>query len=52
MVMPCSRSASQAVDQQRKIDIVAGGAVALGILGERRQLILEDELGIVQQSPD
>ena len=42
----------QAVDQQREIDVVAGGAVALGILGERRQLILEDELGIVQQPPD
>ena len=39
----------EAVDQKREIDVVAGGAVLLRILFERGKLILEDQLGIVEQ---
>ena len=42
----------QAVHQKGEIDVVAGGAVAYRILGEGGELVLEDELGIVQQPPD
>ena len=34
----------QAVDQQREIDVLAGGAVARGILRQRRELVVEDQL--------
>ena len=42
----------QAVDQQRQVDLIAGGAAGLGGLGDGGQLILVDHLGVVQQPPD
>ena len=40
------------VDQQREIDVVAVGAVLPGIALQRRQLVLEDQLGVVEQPAD
>jgi hypothetical protein len=42
----------QPVDQEREVDVLAGGAVTDGILGQRGKLVLEDLLGIVQQPAD
>jgi hypothetical protein len=42
----------ETVDQQREIDVRAGGAVLGRILDQARELIVENELGIVQQPPD
>ena len=42
----------QPVHQQREIDILAGGAELLGILLQRGQRVLEQELGVVKQPPD
>ena len=42
----------QPVDQQREVDVVAVGAELLGILFQRRELILEQHLGIVKQAAD
>ena len=42
----------QPVHQQREIDILAGGAEFLGILFQRRQRVLEQQLGVVEQPPD
>ena len=42
----------QAVDQQRKVDVLALGADALAVGLERRQLVLEDHLRVVQQPAD
>ena len=42
----------QAVDQQREVDLLAGGAVAHRVLGQRGKLVLEDLLGVVQQPAD
>ena len=36
----------EAVDQQREVDLLAGGAEALGIGAQRRELVLEQELRI------
>ena len=52
MVMPCSRSASSPSTSSAKSISLAGGAVTCGILGQRGQLVFEDQLGIVQQPPD
>ena len=40
------------VDQKREVDRVAGGAVLLGIRFERGELVLEQQLGIVEQPTD
>ena len=40
------------VDQEREVDVLAGRAVPRGILDQARHLVLEDELGIVQQPAD
>ena len=40
------------VDQQREVDLLALGAVALAIGFERFELVVEDLLGLVQQAPD
>ena len=40
------------VDQQREIDVVAGRAVLLRIAFERRELIVEDQLLLVEQPAD
>ncbi|MEH2538667.1 hypothetical protein V1287_002601 [Bradyrhizobium sp. AZCC 1699] len=42
----------QAVDQKRKVEIVAGGAGDLALGGERRQLVVEQRLRIVEQAAD
>lgn len=42
----------EAVDQERKIDVVAGGAMLGAVARERGELILEDPLAVVQQPPD
>ncbi len=38
----------QAVDQQRQVDIVTGGADLLRIAGDGLQMIFVDHLGVVQ----
>ena len=40
------------VDEQGEIDVLAGRAVAPRILLERRQLVLEDQLGIIEEAAD
>ena len=40
------------VDQQREIDVVAVGAVLSGVALKRRQLVFEDQLGVVEQAAD
>ena len=40
------------VDDQGIVDLLAGGAEAFRIGGERGELVLEEELGIVQQAAD
>ncbi len=52
MVMPCSRSAGEAVDQQRQVDLAALGPDLLGVGRHGGELVLEDELGIIEQTPD
>ena len=42
----------QPVDQQREIDVVAGGAVLARIALQRGKLVLEDLLGVVEQPAD
>ena len=42
----------QAVYQQSEIDVVARGAELPGILFQRRQSVVEQELGVVEQPPD
>ena len=42
----------QAVDQQREVELVAARAHLLGVGRQRRELILEDHLGLVQQPAD
>ena len=42
----------QAVDQQREVDLVALRAVADAVLLERGQLVVEQQLGVVQQPAD
>ena len=42
----------EAVDQQREIDPLALRAVALAVAFERRELVVEDQLGVVEQPPD
>jgi len=37
----------QSVDQQRKVDVAAGGAELLGVLLQCRQMILKEQLGII-----
>ena len=40
------------VDQQREVDVVAVGAVLPGIALQRGQLVVEDQLGVVEQPAD
>jgi len=42
----------QAVDEQSEIDLLALRPVALAVALERRQLVVEDLLGLVEQPPD
>jgi hypothetical protein len=42
----------QAIDEKGEIDILAGRAVLFGIALQRRELILEDQLGVVEQPSD
>src|SRR5476649_268323 len=42
----------QPVDQKSEVDVAAGRAVFLGVLFQRRQMILEQKLGIVKQPAD
>jgi hypothetical protein len=42
----------QSVDEQRVIDILALRAVALAVGFQRRELVVEDLLGLVKQPPD
>ena len=42
----------QAIDDEGVVDLVAGGAEALGIGDQRGELVLEEQLGIVQQAAD
>ena len=40
------------VDQQRQIDVLAGGAVLAAVARQGRELVLENQLGVVQQPAD
>ncbi len=42
----------QAIDQQRQVDFLAGGARLLRIAGDGLEVVLVDHLRIVQQAPD
>ena len=42
----------QPVDEEGEVDVVADGAVPAAVAGERRQLVLKDQLGIVEQPTD
>ena len=42
----------QPIDQQREIHVVAGGAVLAAVARERQQLVLEHQLGVVEQAAD
>ncbi|MNG14796.1 hypothetical protein D3C84_985820 [compost metagenome] len=42
----------QAIDQQRQVDIVTGGADFFRIAGNGFQMVFVDHLGVVQQAPD
>ena len=42
----------QAVNQEGEIDLLADRAVFLGIAFQRSQLVLEDQLGVVEQAAD
>ena len=42
----------QAIDQQREIDLAVLGAVAARIGFQRRELVVEQQLGVVQQAAD
>ncbi len=52
MVMPCSRSAGEAVDQQGEVQVIALRAHLPGVHGQRRQLVFIDQLGFIQQPAD
>ncbi len=40
------------VDQEREVDVAAGRAVLLRVLLERREVILEEQLGVEEQTAD
>ena len=42
----------EAIDQQREIDVPALRAVAPAVGFQRRELVVEQQLGVVQQAPD
>lgn len=42
----------QAVDQQRQVDVVTGGADLLRVPGDGFQMVFVDHLRVVQQAPD
>jgi hypothetical protein len=42
----------QSIDQQREVDIVAGGAVLAGVAFQGREMVIEDQLGVVEQPAD
>ena len=42
----------QSIDQQREIEALALGAKFFGVRLERLQLVLEDQLGLVEQAAD
>ena len=42
----------QPVDQQREVNLLAGCAVAARIALQRGELVLEDQLGVVEQAAD
>jgi hypothetical protein len=42
----------ESVNEQREIDFLSDGAVLLGILLQRRQLIVENQLAFIEQTPD
>jgi len=42
----------QSVEQQREVEIAAGGAVAAGVARERPLMIFEQELCVVEQPAD
>ena len=50
--MPCSRSAAQAVEQQREVEVAALRADLLGVGLEGGELIVEEHLRFVQQAAD
>jgi hypothetical protein len=52
MVMPCSRSAARPSTSRAKSISLALGADLLGVGFERRQLVLEDHLAVVEQPAD
>jgi hypothetical protein len=52
MVMPCSRSAARPSTSSAKSSSPAAGADLLGVGFERRELVLEDHLRIVEQAAD
>ena len=52
MVMPCSRSASSPSTSSAKSMSLAGGAVLDAVAFQRRELVVEDQLGVVEQPAD
>jgi hypothetical protein len=42
----------QPVEQEREVELVALGAETLRIAGERRQVVVEDEICLVQEASD
>jgi hypothetical protein len=40
----------ESVDEEREIDFLADGAVLLGILLQRRQLIVENQFSFIEQA--
>jgi hypothetical protein len=52
MVMPCSRSALQAVDEQREVDVAALVPTRFESASSGRELVLEDHLAVVEQAAD
>src|SRR3546814_4220961 len=48
----CSSDLGQAVDQQGEVDLAVLGAVAFAVGLQRCELIVQQQLGVVQQAAD
>ncbi len=42
----------KAIDEQREVDVVAGGTVLAAVALQRHELIFENELRVVEKPPD
>ena len=52
MVMPCSRSAARPSTKQGEVEFAALGADLLRVGLQRREVVLEDQLRVVEQAAD